>query len=140
MLAEPAVSEVAVHGQSVALMRHDRKRGRSPSSLSCDSVRAAPASGCSVPWNMLNMMNQMAAALPKLPKSGAKVGPSTVARSRPSGSGPSTPSQTTGRTMKYTPAMAAAANMARGTLRFGSTVSPTWQAAASKAGAANPIR
>ena len=90
-MAEPAVSEVAAHGQSVAAMRHDRKRGSSPSSLSCDSVRAAPASGCSVPWNMLNMMNQMAAALPKLPKSGAKVGPSTMARSCPSGSGPSTP-------------------------------------------------
>jgi len=41
---------------------------------------------------------------------------------------------------EITPAMAAAASMARGRLRFGSTVSPTWQAAASKAGAANPIR
>ncbi len=44
-------------------------------------VRAAPASGCMVPWNMLSMMNQIAAALPKLPSNGAKVGPSTVARS-----------------------------------------------------------
>ena len=82
-MAMPAVSEVAAHGQSVAAMRHARKRGSSPSSLSCDSVRAAPASGCSVPWNMLNIMNQMAAALPKLPSSGAKVGPSTSARSLP---------------------------------------------------------
>ena len=38
-------------------------------------MRAAPASGCIVPWNMLSMMNQIAAALPKLPSSGAKVGP-----------------------------------------------------------------
>ena len=86
------------------------------------------------------MMNQMAAALPKLPSSGAKVGPSTMARSSPERLGPRTPSHTTGRTMKYTPAMTAAANMARGTLRLGSIVSPTWQAAASKAGAAKPIR
>ena len=100
MIAEPAVSVVAAHGQSVAFMRRDKKRGRSPSSASCDSVRAAPARGCSVPWNMLNMTNQMAAALPKLPSSGAKVGPSTVARSSPNDSGPRTPSQTTGRTMK----------------------------------------
>ena len=99
-MAAAAVKRVAAHGQSVALMRSDRKRGSSPSSASCDIVRAAPASGCSVPWNMLSMMNQMAAALPKLPSSGAKVGPSTVARSRPSGSGPSTPSHTTGSTMK----------------------------------------
>ena len=63
-------------------------------------VRAAPASGCIVPWNMLSMMNQIAAALPKLPSSGAKVGPSTVARSSPSFSGPSTPSQTRGSAMK----------------------------------------
>ena len=49
-----------------------------------------------MPWHIFSMMNQIAAALPKLPGSGAKVGPSTVARSRPRGSGPSTPSYTTG--------------------------------------------
>ena len=32
------------------------------------------------------------------------------------------------------------ASIARGTLRTGSIVSPTWQAAASNAGAAKPIR
>src|SRR5262245_59734053 len=35
--------------------------------------------------------------------------------------------------------MAALATIARGTLRLGSIVSPTWQAAASNAGAAKPI-
>jgi hypothetical protein len=116
---------VAAQGQFVALRRKAKKRGSSPSSLSWESVRAAPAKGCSVPWNIFNMMNQMAAALAKLPRSGAKVGPSTVARSLPSGSGPRTPSQTTGRMMKYKPAIKALASMARGTLRSGSTVSPT---------------
>src|SRR5665648_430485 len=38
------------------------------------------------------------------------------------------------------PAMPADASMARGTFLAGSLVSPTWQAAASKAGAVNPIR
>ena len=42
--------------------------------------------------------------------------------------------------MKYSDARPALANMARGTLRLGSTVSPTWQAACSNAGAAKPIR
>jgi hypothetical protein len=77
MIEAEAVSAVAAHGQSVALRRKDRKRGRSPSSASCDSVRDAPAKGCSVPWNMLNTMNQIAAPLPKLPSTGAKVGPRT---------------------------------------------------------------
>ena len=36
--------------------------------------------------------------------------------------------------------MPALTNMARGTLRSGFFVSPTWQAAASKAGAAKPTR
>jgi hypothetical protein len=61
-----------------------------------------------------------AAALPKLPGSGANVGPSTSARSCPSVAGPRTPSQTTGSTMKSMPAIAALANMARGTSRLGS--------------------
>jgi hypothetical protein len=99
-MAVPAVSSVAAHGQSVRLSRRERKRGSSPSSASCDMVREAPAKGCIVPWNMLSMMNQIAAALPKLPSNGAKVGPSTVARSSPSLSGPSTPSQTSGSAMK----------------------------------------
>ncbi len=38
------------------------------------------------------------------------------------------------------PAMPADASMARGTFLVGSLVSPTWQAAASKAGAVKPIR
>ena len=42
--------------------------------------------------------------------------------------------------MKNRPAIAPLAKIARGTLRAGSLVSPTWQAAASKAGAANPTR
>jgi hypothetical protein len=99
MIAMPAVSSVAAHGQSV-LERQARKRGSRPSSLNCDSVRAAPAKGCIVPWNMFMMMNQIAAALPKLPSSGANVGPSTSAKSFPSCAGPSTPSHTTGSTMK----------------------------------------
>src|SRR5262249_360715 len=71
---------------------------------------------------------------------GAKVGPRTSARSLPSGSGPSAPSHTIGRMMKYTAAIRALASIARGTLRFGLIVSPTWQEAASKAGAAKPMR
>ena len=42
--------------------------------------------------------------------------------------------------MKNSPAIAPLAKTARGTLRFGSLVSPTWQVAASKAGAAKPTR
>ena len=61
---------------------------------------AAPASGCSVPWNMLNMMNPMAAALAPLPRI-AKVGPSwSMSGSVPSFPGPRTPSQMIGRMMK----------------------------------------
>jgi len=48
-MATVAVNDVAAHGQSVAFIRSERKRGSSPSSASCDMVRAAPASGCSVP-------------------------------------------------------------------------------------------
>ena len=70
-----------------------------------------------------------------------EVGPSTlgeiVERDR---AGPRTPSQTTGSATKYSVAIAALAHIARGTFRSGSRVSPTWQAAASNAGAANPIR
>ena len=44
--------------------RRSNMRGSSPSTASCEIVRAAPASGCNVPWNMLSMMNQTAAALP----------------------------------------------------------------------------
>ena len=50
------------------------------------------------------------------------------------------PNQTIGSTPKNSPASAPLASIARGTLRCGSRVSPTWQAAASKAGAAKPIR
>ena len=46
----------------------------------------------------------------------------------------------TGRTRKYSVAMTPLANMARGTFLAGSFVSPTWQAAASNAGAAKPTR
>ena len=94
-----AVIDVAIHGASLR-SRQPKKRGSNPSSASCDRVRAAPASGCSVPWNMLNIMNQIAAALAKEPNTGAKVGPSSSARSRPSACGPSTPSQTTGSSTK----------------------------------------
>ena len=53
---------------------------------------------------------------------------------------PSAPSQTTGSTTKYRDATIAAAYTARGTERAGSFISPTWHVAASKAGAAKPIR
>ena len=94
---------------------------------------------------MLKTMNHTAAALATEPNSGAKVGPSTWARTDgsplpPIVPAPSTPSHTTGSTRKYSVAIQALAYMARGTFLSGSTVSPTWQAAASKAGAAKPIR
>jgi hypothetical protein len=69
-IAMAAVSRVAAQGQSFA-DRSPRNRGSTPSSLSCDSVREAPASGWSVPWNMLNIMKPIATALPALPNSGA---------------------------------------------------------------------
>jgi hypothetical protein len=47
-IAIVAVRTVAAHGQSVR-ERQARKRGSNPSSLSCESVRAAPANGCMVP-------------------------------------------------------------------------------------------
>jgi hypothetical protein len=103
-------------------------------------VREAPASGCSVPWNMLRTMNQIAAAFAEPPSSGAKVGPSARMSSPSMGWEPRAPSQMTGSTMKYSEAMAPEANIARGSERSGSFISPTWQAAASKAGAANPMR
>ena len=98
--------------------RKARARGSKPSSLSCESVRAAPASGCIVPWNMLNIMNQIAAVFAKLPATGANVGPRTCPRSPDSGSAPSVQNQTTGRPTKKMAAMKAAASTARGTLRF----------------------
>jgi hypothetical protein len=54
--------------------------------------------------------------------------------------GPRTPSHTTGRTKKYSVAIQALAYIPRGTFRSGSIVSPTWHDAASKAGAAEPMR
>ena len=113
-----AVSTVATQGASVR-ERSARMRGSSPSSESWERARAAPANGCKVPENMLSTMNQMAAALPASPNNGAKVGPSTNARSLPSGSDPNVPSHTTGRTAKYTPASKPLASIARGTSLLG---------------------
>ena len=66
MIDIPAVSSVATQGASVRV-RRARLRGSRPSSESCESVRDAPASGCSVPWNMFSTMNQIAAARAKPP-------------------------------------------------------------------------
>ena len=44
----PAVRQVATQGTSVRDLLSS-VRGSRPSSASCDIVRAAPASGCSVP-------------------------------------------------------------------------------------------
>ena len=60
--------------------------------------------------------------------------------SPPIAAGPTEPSHTRGSTTKNSPAIAPLAKMARGTLRAGSFVSPTWQVAASNAGAAKPTR
>ena len=98
-MAMPAVSSVATQGTSVR-ERSASMRGSRPSSASCIRVRDAPASGCSVPWNMLNIMNQIAAALAVLPNSGAKVGPRSWPGRPAAASGPKTPSQTTGSTTK----------------------------------------
>jgi len=95
----PAVSRVATQGQSVR-ERRARRRGRRPSSESCESVREAPARGCRVPWSMLVTMNQIAAERPRPPSRGAKVGPSVAVRSSCSVCGPKMPSHTTGRTTK----------------------------------------
>ena len=95
----PAVRRVATQGASVRV-RRAKLRGSRPSSDSCESVRAAPASGCSVPWNMLSTMNQIAAARAKPPNSGANVGPSVSISSRSIPPGPITPSQTTGSATK----------------------------------------
>jgi hypothetical protein len=103
-------------------------------------VRDAPASGCIVPMNMFATMNQIAAALAPPASSGAKVGPSVSIRSPPIPPEPMEPSHTRGKAMKKRPAMAPLAKIARGTLRAGFLVSPTWQAAASNAGAAKPTR
>ena len=73
-IARPAVSRVGIHGTSRRL-RLAHERGSSPSSDSWESVRDAPASGCSVPMNMLAIRNQIAAALAAPASSGAKVGP-----------------------------------------------------------------
>ena len=123
-MAMPAVQSVATHGASLR-KRRAKTAGNKPSSASCARVRAAPASGCTVPWNILSIMNQMAAALAPAPNRGAKVGPSTSAKSWPRVSAPKVPSHTSGKTMKYTAAMAAETPIARGTLRVGSMVSPT---------------
>jgi len=138
-IAAAAVTTVATQGVSLC-ERRARNLGNTASSASCDNVREAPASGCSVPWNILNVMKPTAIAFASEPTSGANVGPSSSARSRPSASGPRTPSQMTGSATKYSPAKAALTNIARGTLRVGSTVSPTWHPAASNAGAANPTK
>ena len=98
-IAGRAVSSVATQGTS-ARERRASRRGSSPSSASCISVREAPANGCSVPWNMFSIMNPIAAARAALPNTGAKVGPRTCARSCCRVSGPSTPSQTTGNSTK----------------------------------------
>jgi hypothetical protein len=123
-IARPAVSSVAIHGVSWRL-RFAHERGSRPSSESWDSVREAPASGCSVPMNMFAIRNQMAAALAPPASSGANVGPSVVINWPPIAAGPTEPSQTSGRTTKNRPAIAPLAKTARGTLRFGSLVSPT---------------
>jgi hypothetical protein len=138
-MARPAVSSVATHGVSWRL-RLAHERGSRPSSESWDRVRDAPASGCSVPMNMFAIRNQIAAALAAPASSGANVGPSVVISSPPIAPGPTEPSQTSGRTMKNSPAIAPLAKTARGTSRVGSLVSPTWQVAASNAGAAKPTR
>jgi hypothetical protein len=138
-MARPAVSRVGIQGTS-RRVRLAQERGSSPSSESWASVREAPASGCSVPMNMLLMRNQMAAALAPPASRGAKVGPRVRMSSPPMASGPTEPSHTRGRTTKNSPAIAPLAKTARGTLRAGSLVSPTWHAAASKAGAAKPTR
>ena len=96
--------------------------------------------GWRVPANMLRAMNQMAAPLARLPRRGAKVGPSVVARSPWRGPGPKTPSHTMGMRTKYSEAMTPAVHIARGWSLVGSRISPMWQAAASKAGAAKPTR
>ena len=138
-MAPAAVITVTTHGVSKRL-RRARLTGSSPSSDSWARVRDAPARGCMVPWNMLETMSHTAAALAAPARSGANVAPSDLARSPLSGPGPSTPSHTTGRTTKYRLAAPAETSMARGTLRSKRTVSPTWQVAASNAGAANPTR
>jgi hypothetical protein len=131
---------VVTHGTS-RRERLAQDRGNSPSSDSCDSVREAPASGCIVPMNMLATMNQTAADLAIPASSGAKVGPSVaLSCSLPIPSRPIVPSQTSGRTMKNSPAIVPEANTERGRLRAGSRISPTWQVAASNAGAAKPTR
>ena len=86
-MARPAVSRVGIHGTS-RRVRLAQERGSSPSSESWDSVREAPASGCSVPMNMLLMRNQIAAALAPPASSGAKVGPRVRMSSPPMPSGP----------------------------------------------------
>ena len=130
---------VVTHGTS-RFVRFAHERGSRPSSESCDSVRAAPASGCIVPMNMLATMNQTAADFAMPASSGANVGPSVSLSSPPMPLSPIVPSQTSGRTMKKTPAIAPLAKTARGRFFTGSRISPTWHVAASKAGAAKPMR
>ena len=89
---------------------------------------------------MFRTMNHTAAALAPPAMSGANVGPRVVMRCPSSPGRPMTPSQTTGLATKYRVATIAARYIAFGTFRNGFTVSPTWQAAASNAGAAKPMR
>ena len=100
MIDAAAVTTMATTGASVLMLRNPMVLGRRPSSDSCESVREAPERGWMVPENMLNVMNQIAAPLARLPKIGAKVGPRSDARLPWSAVEPKTPSQTTGMTTK----------------------------------------
>ena len=104
-MARPAVSRVGIHGTSRRL-RLAHERGRRPSSDNWESVRDAPASGWSVPMNMLAIKNQIAAALAAPASSGAKVGPVLRMSSPPIAAGPMEPSHTSGKTTKNSPAIA----------------------------------
>ena len=89
---------------------------------------------------MLKATNPTAAALARLPKTGAKVGPRAAARLPSIGWGPRVPSHTTGIRTKNSEAIPPLNHMAIGWSKAGRFISPMWHAAASKAGAANPIR
>ena len=98
-MANAAVRIVATQGASYRLRRASI-RGKRPSSAIWDSVRTGPANAVMMFWSILNTMNQMAHARAPLPTSGAKVGPSTWARSPASALGPRAPSHTTGSSTK----------------------------------------
>ena len=94
-IANRAVSSVATQGQSVGSDAPNTAASRPSSDKLGQRARGAGQAAAGVPWNMLNIMNQMAAALPKLPNSGANVGPRRHGEvAVPSGSGPRMPSQT----------------------------------------------